>query len=311
MKVTPRIFFLYLTAMATLYVSAVSLLVLWFQYIDVLFPDALDQYYDPYSSAIRYAIASLIIIFPLYLFFTRLINQSIRREPESRDLWIRKWLIYITLFVAGITLVVDLVVLVNTFLGGEITTRFVLKALAVLIVIGAGFVYYLLDLKGTWEVKKRMSEIIGVVTILAVVGSIVAGFFIVGSPMTQRDLRLDQQRVSHLQSIQWSVVNYWQQKQRLPENLSELADPLRGFIVPMDPVTKQAYEYRVLGARKFELCATFARAGSDLNSYPRSVPEPMMAKGGGIGESSWNHEAGRTCFERTIDPDFYPPYSKS
>src|SRR3989344_2032541 len=279
MKVTPRIFFLYLTAMATLYVSAVSLLVLWFQYIDVLFPDALDQYYDPYSSAIRYAIASLIIIFPLYLFFTRLINQSIRREPESRDLWIRKWLIYITLFVAGITLVVDLVVLVNTFLGGEITTRFVLKALAVLIVIGAGFVYYLLDLKGTWEVKKRMSEIIGVITILAVLGSIVAGFFIVGSPMTQRDLRLDQQRVSHLQSIQWSVVNYWQQKQRLPENLSELADPLRGFIVPMDPITKQAYEYHVLGMRKFELCATFARAGSDLNAYPRSVPEPMMAKG--------------------------------
>ncbi len=34
-----------------------------------------------------------------------------------------------------------------------------------------------------------------------------------------------------------------------------------------------------------------------------SYPYP----GGGGGES-WDHEAGHTCFSRTIDPEIYPPY---
>ena len=36
-----------------------------------------------------------------------------------------------------------------------------------------------------------------------------------------------------------------------------------------------------------------------------SYPYP----GGGMNES-WDHEAGRVCFERTIDKDLYPPYPK-
>ena len=34
-----------------------------------------------------------------------------------------------------------------------------------------------------------------------------------------------------------------------------------------------------------------------------SYPYPS----GGTNES-WAHEAGRTCFERTIDKDIYPPF---
>jgi hypothetical protein len=31
---------------------------------------------------------------------------------------------------------------------------------------------------------------------------------------------------------------------------------------------------------------------------------------GGTNES-WDHEQGRTCFERIIDPDVYPPFEKN
>ena len=80
---------------AALYTSVVSILTLYFQYIDRAFPDALVAYVDPYSSAIRFAIASLIVVTPLYVYLTRRINSDIRSMPEKRDLWVRRWLIYI------------------------------------------------------------------------------------------------------------------------------------------------------------------------------------------------------------------------
>jgi hypothetical protein len=30
----------------------------------------------------------------------------------------------------------------------------------------------------------------------------------------------------------------------------------------------------------------------------------------GSSNESWDHEAGKTCFERTIDPEIYKPYEK-
>ena len=306
MKGTPKYFFLFFPTMVTLYISAVSLLALWFQYVNYLFPDEVYQNYDFYSSGMRFAIASLIVIFPLYIFFTRLSNQAVRKEPELRDFWIRKWLIYITLFVAGTTLVVDLIMVINTFLGGELTTRFILKALAVLIVIGAGFVYYWQDLKGFWETRESLSKTIGAITVIAVLGSVVAGFFIMGSPSTQRALRLDQDRVGDLQSIQWQVVNYWQQKQVLPDSLNDLQDPIMGFVAPTDPVTGEAYGYTQTDDLSFELCASF-----DAASTKDRLDRPMMSEAYGLmGNPNWEHPAGAECFERTIDPELYPPRAK-
>ena len=81
--------------MITLYVSVVSLLTLLFQYINVLFPDPLDSryLYQGYSGEIRLAIASLIIISPLYLFLSRHLLTDIRTHSEKKDLGVHKWLV--------------------------------------------------------------------------------------------------------------------------------------------------------------------------------------------------------------------------
>lgn len=302
-KMTPKDFFLHIAAIATLYISAISLLILWFQYINVLFPDQLEFYRDPFSGAIRFSIASLIIIFPLYLFLTRYLNQDVRRNPEKKNLSIRKWLIYITLFVGGVTVVIDLIVLINTFLGGELTVRFILKVLSILIVIGGGFGYYFYDLKGKWEMELKLAKIIGWIVSLIVVVSVVGGFFIIGSPQKQRDVRLDQQRVGDLSSIQRQITNFWQDKKRLPNNLDELEDPLIGFIVPVDPETQDAYTYRVTGNISFELCATFKE---------KSISDPKVKARleFGFTDANWTHGMGEECFERTIDPERFPPLLK-
>lgn len=73
-KLTPKDFFLNAAVMVTFYVSAFSFISLLFQLIDTLFPKDVGGYVDPYSSGISFALASLIIIFPLYLFFTRIFS---------------------------------------------------------------------------------------------------------------------------------------------------------------------------------------------------------------------------------------------
>lgn len=309
---SPKDFFLYVGAMITLYVSVFSLIALLFQYIDVLFPDRLDYYYDPYSAAIRWQMASLIIIFPVFLFVTRLLNKDIQTEPAKKELGIRKWLIYITLFVAGAAVLIDLIALLNTFLGGELTTRFALKVIVVLVVVGDVFIYYFFDLKGRWEKKPAQARAGMLVWAVVVASAVIGGFFIMGSPTTQRELRFDQRKVNDLQSIQWQVVNYWQQKGVLPTAITDLEDPISGFVLPVDPETDEPYGYRTTGALSFELCADFNKESSGKEQgaiYPRAMyvegPSPAGIKG-----DTWEHGLGEECFERTIDPDLYPPREK-
>ncbi len=301
MKLTPKDFFLNIAVMATLYVSAFSFLALLFKYI-------VGSYNDPYSSGISFAIASLIIIFPLFIFFTRLLNQDIRRNPEKGELGIRKWLVYITLFIAGVTITVDFIVLLNTFLSGsELTIGFLLKVLAVIVVIGGIFLYYFLDLKHKWEREERLSKTIGAFVAISVLVSIVAGFFILGSPQSNRLLRIDVEKVSDLQSIQWQIVNFWQQKERLPNELSELKDPLVGFSLPSDPQTGEEYTYKKVSSLSFELCAVFnieslndRQQRSQFTPLEKSVPAP------GFNQESWAHGEGDVCFTRTVDPERFP-----
>ncbi len=301
-KVTPKDFFLWLGAMVTLYWSATALILLIHEYIEVLFPDVATStyYFDPYSGTIRFAIASLVVVFPLYVWLMRLLHSDIRKIPEKKELWVRRWLVYLTLFVAGLTIAVDLIAVIYTFLEGDLTTRFLLKALTILVVLGGGFYYYLHELKGTWEKREKESKMIGAVVSLVVLASIVGGFFIIGSPFEERLLKIDERKVSDLQTIQYQMVTYYQQKEVLPTTLQDLADPLSGFIIPMDPETGEAYTYEATGEHSFNLCAMF-------NAPSRELPGVTRPAGDMFNEN-WKHPAGEACFERTIDPDRYPPF---
>jgi len=139
--------------------------------------------------------------------------------------------------------------------------------------------------------------------IAIVAAAIIAGFFIVGSPLEGRVRRFDERRVSDLQFLQEEIKNYWMNKQKLPENLSLLRDDIRGVSIPKDPETGTEYEYNILGETKFALCASFSRPTETYGAPTQKlVPaEPY------VGIENWEHKEGRVCFERTIDPDIYKP----
>ena len=308
-KVTPKDFFIWAGAMIALYSSVFAFIALLFQYIDYAYPDPLSySYVDPFSGGIRIAMATLIVMVPVAILLMRFIRKDIVADAMKADLWIRRWILVLTIFIAGFAAVGDLITLINYFLGGDITTRFVLKVAVLLLVALAVFLHFLADLRGYWAAQPQRARMVGWGAGAAVVIAIAAGFFIMGSPTQIRLYRFDTQKVSDLQNIQYQIVNFWQQKEKLPVTLAEVADPISGNTIPMDP-QGGTYRYEVTGAMSFKLCATF-NADSQSTNMARSVPTaPYPAKGTGI-EDNWQHESGEKCFERTIDPERYPPYPK-
>jgi hypothetical protein len=307
-RITPRDFFLWAGAMIALYWSAVSFIFLLFNYINVALPNPLLPAPDPYQGGMPYEMASLIVLVPLYVVLTHYIRRSIAIDPSRKDVWVRRWAIILTLFVAVATVAGDVITLLTTFFRGEeLTTAFVLKVVIVLAVAGVGFLYFLKDLKGYWD-DHRAGERTAAMSLGAVaVIAIIAGFFIVGTPYQARLMRFDNERVSDLQNIQYQVVSYWQRKQALPASLDALQDPISGYLAPVDPETGAPYEYAAAKGQSFELCATFDRADQNPSSAYMGYPTAP----GGMSADSWAHPAGRHCFERTIDPALYPPYPKT
>ena len=150
-RTSPKDFFLHLLSMVALYASAISFTVIVFQAINLWIPDPLDlaNFYNEQNvkDLIRTSLSFLVVVFPVYLWTAWLLRKSYKKDKEKRKIWIRKWLVYFTLFVAALIIIGSLVALINTFLDGELTLRFILKLLVILFVTGSIFGYYLWDEK--------------------------------------------------------------------------------------------------------------------------------------------------------------------
>ena len=305
-ELSPKNFFLQIGIIVGLYVSTISFLSFIFDLINTAFPtNNLYGYVGGYSSGMRIAISSIIVFFPLFIWLSKMYRSSLTQN-ELTEGKLRKWLLYFTLFITGIAMATDVVILLNAFLGGdEITTSFILKIISVLIVCGAIFFFYLKDIKGYWNENIRGAKIFTYVVSTIVVISIIGGFLYIGSPTTQRKISQDSQRINDLSSIQWQVVNFYQAKGKLPQTLNETKDPISGSVIPLDPETKTSYEYKTTGALSFELCSNFSSESTqnqDSNAY-QAYPDSTL--------ENWKHSVGRTCFDRTIDPQRYPQVSNT
>lgn len=140
--------FLYLILFTTLYISAYQLGSLLFGLIDLALPDPASALGEAFTrEQIRWAIASLVIAFPVFLYVSAFLARSIRRDPSKRASKIRKWLTYMTLFMAAAVIIGDLTSLVYSFLADEQSLRFMLKVLTIGIIAAVVFGYYLRDVR--------------------------------------------------------------------------------------------------------------------------------------------------------------------
>ncbi len=286
MKTSPRDVFLHLLSIITLYIGLISLVVLLFQYVDYYFPDELGSNFWSLTSNVRRSMAALIVAWPAYLWVQYLLQKEARRQPDKHSLTLKKWLSYLTLFIAALIIIIDLITLLNNFLAGELTVSFILKVVVVLFTLGAVFWYYHWDLQ-KWQSDSHLPKLAAIISSAIIALGIIAGFFIIGSPAEQRARRFDERRISDLQFLQVQIVDYWRRQEKLPQSLEDLQNDVVNFELPSDPVSGQPYDYKVKDDLTFELCANFALASEERG----------MAKF----NQQWQHPAGYYCFSYTID----------
>lgn len=302
LKTSAKDFFLNLGAIVALYTVVVSLLNLLFTVINNAYPQitSYNNYgYSYGSQSISFPVSTLIIFFPIFILLMWLLERDYKTEPEKKHLNVRRWLTYITLFVAGLTLAGDLVTVLYYFLDGqELTAGFLLKVLSVFIVISMVFFYYISDIRNKLTSMHRKVWL--GISLILILGSIIWGFAVLGSPRTQQLIKYDEQKVTDLQNINREVQNYYQMKNVLPETLPDLSGSNTYFVIPVDQQTKKPYEYKKTGNLTYEVCAEFNKA-----STQQKGGYTMPTYGGDGFGNFWTHPVGRYCFTQTINPNIY------
>ncbi|HEV8233307.1 MAG TPA: DUF5671 domain-containing protein [Gemmatimonadaceae bacterium] len=142
--------FMHVLMFFTLMVSSWNFGSLVFEFIDRAFPDpamSRPYYYGSALQAIRWDLSSLVVAFPLFLVVSWRVSLAMKRDPTRRASKTRRSLTYIMLFVGSLTLIGDVITLIYNFLGGELSTRFVLKVLTVAVIAGGVVTYYFADLR--------------------------------------------------------------------------------------------------------------------------------------------------------------------
>jgi Domain of unknown function (DUF5671) len=290
--------FLYLLMFVALYTSVTSTICLFNSYLSYLFPDAafVNWNTDGMLEGVRYAIAAIIIAFPVFLGLSTLLQRAVAKDADGQVHPTQKWLTYLTIFLASAIILGDLITLLFCFLDGSLTTRFVLKAVVLLVVLQVVFSYYYFAPRpnATRQPSLRLRKWIGVAGLLLVTGSVVLGFAMAGSPVTARMRRLDEKRVQDLRAIERTIQDMVTKTDRntktvtvvrpLPITLDEVAafqktreDGRKLDLV--DPQTGEKYAYTTTGEKTYELSATFELA--------REKKQDLF----------WNHPAGKYTFQ--------------
>lgn len=295
---------------------------LYFALIDRYFPDPLmDRYYsyrstmDALANAVFYAIAALMVAFPLYVVAVRWWFRRFREDEGKVESKLTKWVTYLVLVVAAGTIVGDLISILYTLLKGEYGARFFLKALTVLTLAGMVFGFYLLErqrVQYKHAIDRRVFHYFGWALGVLVVSGVALGFSAVGSPSTERARTFDARRAEGLSSVVNCVNGFASQFRRLPVSLEDFnASSQLGYCAGdvQDPETGKPYEYRVvidlhpvpsgILEGEVELCAVFSTDTMNVREGGMYGNADTWAFDG-TSEKWHRHIAGRECDTETI-----------
>lgn len=284
--------FAYLGLFFTLGTVAIALGGVIFQIINNVFP--LESYYNySYSQgAMKASLAALIVGTPFFFGFALMIRKALNKDMIDVNRGPRQWISYIILFIVVAIAVGDFIAVVTSLLNGDLTVRFILKALTVLAISGAIFWFFWAELKSDTALKSSaLPKTTLAVAAIVIVAAIVGGLVFVDTPKQTRMKDYDSQRENHLQTLRQAVNDYYAANQELPESLDQLEVYAKRL---MDPVTNEPYDYSVISEDEYQLCATFETASDDEltnRNYPLDY--------------EFRHDAGTECFDitPTVSPD--------
>jgi type II secretory pathway pseudopilin PulG len=305
-------FFLHLSSQIAFYAIVINLVTLLFKIINKAYPQVNSgYYYYSIDSSLSFPVALIIIVFPIFIILNWYIEKSYQDDEMLKHFWLRKWLIYITLFVSGLILVGDLVTVLYYFLDGqELTTGFLLKVLTLLSISSLVFAYYLSDIRDRLGLVTK--KVCLVLSLALIVFSIGLGFSVLGSPRTQRLLKYDSAKVNDLMNINSQIQNFYQINKKLPDNLSVLNN-INYYLLPIDTQNNKSYQYKMIDKTSYNLCADFNYDfdyNKNKNFYTDSrgvgYVSEIMPTYDGSNPRLWEYKKGNYCFKLTI-----PNYMKN
>ncbi|WP_372989021.1 DUF5671 domain-containing protein [Sulfitobacter sp.] len=141
--VSARDFFVYALTFGLLLTGAVNLVLVLQALVDLAFA---EENYGT-TRQIRWGVSVLIVMAPLYLWLTLRERRKLAQDPALYRSAMRKWLTYIALLLAAMTLLGDLVATVFALLTGDLTGQFLIKALIIMVVAGGIFLFYFKDIR--------------------------------------------------------------------------------------------------------------------------------------------------------------------
>ncbi len=290
-----KILFWYFSLFWTMGVTAFATGAVWFQVINKFLPQEISYSVGRAfnQSAVKGAIAAIIVGAPAFFLFAWLIRRAIGRNEIPLRKGARQWVGYLILFIVVATALGDIITTVLTWLNGDFTTRFLLKSLIILAITGWTFTYFWLSLRSEDGLKtSKFPQVAVIVSVVIIAISLVIGFTMVDSPAVARIKAYDQSRVNDLENIRWAVENYYSSYQKLPDDLNALKNIQA---IPVDPKSGQAYTYEVINKKEYKLCAVFetdnkTQAAQNDASKPVYTDETY--------QPFW-HTTGKNCFSLT------------
>ena len=282
--------FFHLLAFATLGTWVFFIGSIWFDLIQAWVPDPTVDRFDGFViGAVSRQLASIIVAFPAFLWATRSILRDQMENPDKAESAVRRWVSNIGLLLTALVFMGDSIVFVTSLLQGELTARFALRCLVVLVLAGTVFLYYSRGLgKSRTLPPMRWHRMFAGCAGLVMALTLGFGFWSTGSPSSVRVLSEDNRRERDLHDLTMQIENkrYNGVLHGPPARLADLA------ITGRDPFSGQPYEYRRLDGESYQVCAEFG-AASPTASGPAFF---------------WAHPAGRKCFDIGLAQSApYPP----
>jgi hypothetical protein len=105
-------------------------------------------------SSIRASLAALVVSFPTFLILWYFLLREVRCHPEKAKGAIRRWLVYLSLFVGAVTLSADAITFIYYLFEGQLTVRFLLKVTVLFLIAGSLFYYLSFTLRSETETEK-------------------------------------------------------------------------------------------------------------------------------------------------------------
>lgn len=291
--------FYYLLSLVALIFTTVSVAMISYSIIDKTVPDALNAYMSNYDGQLKFAISALIIATPIFYFISSLIFKGLRKQELEKDSGVRRWLTYLILLVSSLIILGVFIGMINSLLSGELTSRFVLKAITIFILAAGVFSFYFYDIKREDLVRKDIVvRLFFYISLALVVTAFIAAFFFVESPKTARSRRLDQIVINNISGLESSVNTYYERNKKLPENLDVLKAEKNVYLDAnslLDPETKEPIVYRKINEKDFELCATFRLDSAEINTDRMSAAVSYPSYPG-----DKSHSAGYQCLPGSL-----------